>query len=1061
MTDPEQQATLLEQYCAVLAQDENARPPAGLDPGEAIIARRLHREIHGQKPTPAFRTRLRQQLEAEARFARTSASPRWAGRQNAAPQNAATSSPLPRLSSLFGRFVTALIIIGLLLGSIAVASDLIRRQQLHPGAQPTPTPTLMPTAAPTAQPTPCNGPPGSWHNAASLPGAATGGATASDGTYVYVAGGNFTLSGLKESNQLLRYDLAANKWTTLAPAPASFAAATAVYSPINKKLYVFGGAHGPTAAASNPFSDTRIYNPATNTWSSGAPMSDTRLLMAAGYWNGRIYLVAGLASLANPSTMTQTWEYDPLANTWANRAALPVRASGSSYGVINGHLYVVGGFDPTTGGFTNATYDFDIAADRWTTRASLPTAINYAGSAVVGNHLYVFGGIDNRSLMQPHTYVYDPTGDRWSSGSDMAQAWMLPGGASVGNSIVAVEGRSDSLLASAEIAAVSCQAAPPAPPSAGTPTPATTPLLLILTYSARIAGLKERVKMQNQNPTTSMSMPHLSGVLVRLASTAAIVALMIGSVSGLATRATAQTAPCNGPLGNWQTVAPLPGSMSGAAASDGTYVYVAGGTFTLSGLNESNQLLRYDPTANTWTSLAHAPSAFLAGNAVYSPINKKLYVFGGVKGTLTTNSSSFADTRIYDLASNSWSSGAPMPLAHAFMAAGYWNGKIYLVGGLTSLVTPSVTDQTWVYDPLANTWASRATSPAKVSGMGYGVINGHLYSAGGFDLGSMSFTTSTYDYDIAADTWTARADLPRAIDYPGSAVVGNHLYVFGGIYGNSAAEQNQSYVYDSTSNTWSNGPNMAQYRMIPAGASVGNTIFAIGGGARGSLLTSVEAATVSCEDATPTPAATSTPLPTATPVPAPTQTASTDHPYLFPQTGKTIGGKFRAYWENHGGLAQQGYPISNEFQEVSALDGKTYTVQYFERAVMELHPENAAPNDVLLSQLGTFRYKQKYPNGATGQTASTDHPYPFPQTGHTIGGKFRAYWESHGGLAQQGYPISDEFQEVSPLDGKTYTVQYFERAVFELHPENAGTAYEVELSQLGTFQYQQKYPIAP
>jgi len=36
-------------------------------------------------------------------------------------------------------------------------------------------------------------------------------------------------------------------------------------------------------------------------------------------------------------------------------------------------------------------------------------------------------------------------------------------------------------------------------------------------------------------------------------------------------------------------------------------------------------------------------------------------------------------------------------------------------------------------------------------------------------------------------------------------------------------------------------------------------------------------------------------------------------------------------------------------------------------------------------------------------------------------------------------------------------VQYFERAVFELHPENAGTPFEVLLSQLGTFQAKNKY----
>jgi iron complex transport system substrate-binding protein len=92
---------------------------------------------------------------------------------------------------------------------------------------------------------------------------------------------------------------------------------------------------------------------------------------------------------------------------------------------------------------------------------------------------------------------------------------------------------------------------------------------------------------------------------------------------------------------------------------------------------------------------------------------------------------------------------------------------------------------------------------------------------------------------------------------------------------------------------------------------------------------------------------------------APSPKASTDNAITFKETGMTVGGKFRAYWESHGGIAQQGFPISNEFQEKSALDGKTYTVQYFERAVFESHPENQAPNDVLLSQLGTFEYKNR------------------------------------------------------------------------------------------------------
>ncbi len=182
----------------------------------------------------------------------------------------------------------------------------------------------------------------------------------------------------------------------------------------------------------------------------------------------------------------------------------------------------------------------------------------------------------------------------------------------------------------------------------------------------------------------------------------------------------------------------------------------------------------------------------------------------------------------------------------------------------------------------------------------------------------------------------------------------------------------------------------------------------------------------------------------------------------FPETGKTVKGRFLEYWTQHGGLAQQGYPISDEMQERSDTDGKTYTVQYFERAVFEYHPENRPPNDVLLSLLGVFLYKQKYLSAAPGQTPNTSPgSVLFPQTGKRLGGVFLQYWRTHGGLAQQGYPISDEFQEKSDLDGKIYRVQYFERAVFEYHPENAGTPYEVLLSQLGTFRYRAKYQQTP
>jgi plastocyanin len=173
----------------------------------------------------------------------------------------------------------------------------------------------------------------------------------------------------------------------------------------------------------------------------------------------------------------------------------------------------------------------------------------------------------------------------------------------------------------------------------------------------------------------------------------------------------------------------------------------------------------------------------------------------------------------------------------------------------------------------------------------------------------------------------------------------------------------------------------------------------------------------------------------------------------FAETGKAVRGSFLNYWQQHGGLAQQGFPISMEMQERSDTDGKMYTVQYFERAVFELHPENQPPYDVLLSLLGNFYYKQKYPNGAPGQQANTSPgSVMFKETGKHLGGVFLQYWNAHGGLAQQGFPISEEFTEKSDLNGKTYKVQYFERAVFEYHPENK-PPYDVLLSQLGKFRY--------
>ena len=171
-------------------------------------------------------------------------------------------------------------------------------------------------------------------------------------------------------------------------------------------------------------------------------------------------------------------------------------------------------------------------------------------------------------------------------------------------------------------------------------------------------------------------------------------------------------------------------------------------------------------------------------------------------------------------------------------------------------------------------------------------------------------------------------------------------------------------------------------------------------------------------------------------------------PYYFKESGYWLEPDFRTYFEQHGGLAQFGLPITDEFREINPADGKAYSVQYFERARLEYHPEfKGTAYEVELGLLGRQVTTSQNFQPTTDTTSTATRSY-FPETKHAVADKFKAYWEANGGLSIYGFPISEPFSEVNPSDGKTYTVQYFERNRFELHPEFAGTKYEVELGLL-------------
>jgi hypothetical protein len=166
----------------------------------------------------------------------------------------------------------------------------------------------------------------------------------------------------------------------------------------------------------------------------------------------------------------------------------------------------------------------------------------------------------------------------------------------------------------------------------------------------------------------------------------------------------------------------------------------------------------------------------------------------------------------------------------------------------------------------------------------------------------------------------------------------------------------------------------------------------------------------------------------------------------FAETGQCVEGHFLRYWEANGGLARNGFPLTGlRYDQLE--DGRYYQVQYFERVRMEYHPENQPPHDVLLGQFG-----RRIHGGADPPLPPPSGPIPadrvyIAETGHFIVGQFFNYWYVNGGVTQFGYPITEQFEEALE-DGRVYRVQYFERARFELHPENQ-PPYDILLGQFG------------
>lgn len=178
----------------------------------------------------------------------------------------------------------------------------------------------------------------------------------------------------------------------------------------------------------------------------------------------------------------------------------------------------------------------------------------------------------------------------------------------------------------------------------------------------------------------------------------------------------------------------------------------------------------------------------------------------------------------------------------------------------------------------------------------------------------------------------------------------------------------------------------------------------------------------------------------------------------FRETGQCIADPLGAYWQANGALPVFGFPATTLAPEMNG-DAAPYLTQWFERHRLEIHPEHAAPYDVLLGRLGAERLQQLGVDWTTLPHANPTTPHYFAVTGHAIAPQFWEYWRTHGlnlgdagisereSLALFGYPLTEPRVETNAA-GDTVLTQWFERARFEYHPTNPDP-YTVLLGLLG------------
>ncbi|RUT31062.1 kelch repeat-containing protein [Arsenicitalea aurantiaca] len=221
-----------------------------------------------------------------------------------------------------------------------------------------------------------------------------------------------------------------------------------------------------------------------------------------------------------------------------------------------------------------------------------------------------------------------------------------------------------------------------------------------------------------------------------------------------------------------------------------------------------------------WAAGGSAPAE--RSEVAVAELDGKAYVVGDYNGA--------TEILIYDLGTETWSTGAPFPYPVHHTAAIGHAGEILVFGGYVNGWKAS--DRLWIYSPATNSWREADRMPTARAAGGIGMLEGRIHLVGGST--SSAINIADHDaFDLATGRWESLAPIPTPRDHLAVGVIGDRLVATGGrVDGDPARNLDTTQIYDPKTDSWSEGAPMPTARSGMASAVLGTELFTFGGETR-------------------------------------------------------------------------------------------------------------------------------------------------------------------------------------------------------------------------------------